>query len=517
MAEKIKTPLRVALRTKSTIEQWKLNALQIAEEKGLIEVGAIFIDGNFEFPKKSHFFQKFTLNKLNSLVDIDSIFSHLPYFEMQDVEGKQNFGADIIFCSDDESLFCDEKFTKSKYGAWMFGFISNNKLTDENMEVSNPSKTICVALLANHAVLQIGNFRILNYSWNKTLTNVYSEAQEWLSDSIELLVNKISHGNKGSIDDFEIYKVSLLKQIQFTSLLFLNLCKQRLQLLFTKEVWNVGVIPKHISKCLEDNFTDEVIWFPHPTHGIFADPFGVETEDSVKIIFENLDFKNNRGKLSVMEFDKKNYFKNGKTFLEGNEHFSYPYLFEDKGKLFMIPECCQSKKLTLYELNKKDFSIVKETVLIGNIEAVDPSVIYYNNKWWLFCTLKNNKPDLKLHIFYSDTLNGTWQPHLLNPVKIDVSSSRPGGTMFLHNNKLYRPSQDSSTSYGDRIVINEITELSENKFSEKEVAEVLPYKFKTYKNGLHTLSAAGNYTLIDAKKTEVRINYTFFKKLFGRK
>ncbi|HZD13418.1 MAG TPA: hypothetical protein VE177_07870, partial [Candidatus Binatus sp.] len=51
-----------------------------------------------------------------------------------------------------------------------------------------------------------------------------------------------------------------------------------------------------------------------------------------------------------------------------------------------------------------------------------------------------------------------------------------------------------------RIVINKILVLTPTDFQEKTVRVIEPYKETRYKSGLHTLSSAGEFTLIDGKR-----------------
>jgi hypothetical protein len=85
-------------------------------------------------------------------------------------------------------------------------------------------------------------------------------------------------------------------------------------------------------------------------------------------------------------------------------------------------------------------------------------------------------------------------------VKIDKSSARPGGTPFVRDGFLYRPAQDCTDTYGGRTVIMKITRLSETEFVEKLAAVVAPSPDWPFADGLHTVSAAGEVTLIDAKR-----------------
>ena len=91
-------------------------------------------------------------------------------------------------------------------------------------------------------------------------------------------------------------------------------------------------------------------------------------------------------------------------------------------------------------------------------------------------------------------------PHALNPVKTDVRSSRPAGTPFVHKGELFRPAQDGSESYGGGVAITRIDELTPTTFSEQVVSRVSPLVSSPYRDGIHTLSAVGNRTVIDGRR-----------------
>ena len=94
----------------------------------------------------------------------------------------------------------------------------------------------------------------------------------------------------------------------------------------------------------------------------------------------------------------------------------------------------------------------------------------------------------------------SFSPHAANPVKLDVRSARPAGTPFVHNGHLYRPAQDCSGSYGGKTVINRVIRLTPTEFEEEQVAVIKPYKNSPYPDGIHTISVAGNMTIIDGAK-----------------
>ncbi len=262
----------------------------------------------------------------------------------------------------------------------------------------------------------------------------------------------------------------------------------------------MGVVEMPIHEFLSQPQNVKVYWMKEPNGlSFYADAFAFSSNDKLEIYIEEFIGSQRKGVISKSVF-ADNKFSNPEKVFEFEIHLSYPNLFIHNNKKYCIPETCGLNEIALYVIEQNEWKKVK--VLIENFAGVDSTILQWNNKWWLFCTEKKNKnADVALHIFYADDLFGTWKPHVKNPVKSDRTSARPGGTFFVNEGKLFRPSQDSSKTYGGRIVINEIVELTENTFEEKPVAYVEPSQLQgIYKDGLHTLSAAGNYTVIDAKR-----------------
>ncbi len=111
--------------------------------------------------------------------------------------------------------------------------------------------------------------------------------------------------------------------------------------------------------------------------------------------------------------------------------------------------------------------------------------------------------DHELHVWHAPTPLGPWLPHVQNPVKTDCRAARPAGTPFTSGGLLYRPAQDSSRTYGGAVVLNRVVVLTPDRFREVPVRTIGPLTAGPYRAGLHTVSAVGGRTLIDAKRTIV--------------
>lgn len=238
-----------------------------------------------------------------------------------------------------------------------------------------------------------------------------------------------------------------------------------------------------------------------PKDRFWADPFVIEKNENYYIFIEEVIYKENKGKISVIVMDQEGNYSSPEVVLERDYHLSYPFLFEENEELYMIPETAQNKTIELYKCiefpNKWEFC----ENLMEDVSAVDSTIIKKDNKYWLFCNIKENKGASsldELFLFSADTLfNQNWKAHPQNPIVSDVKNSRPAGNFFTHKNKLYRPSQNCGKRYGYGMNINEVTELSESLYSEKTVQNIYPNWEKDIK-ATHTIVNSGRLTVIDA-------------------
>ena len=74
---------------------------------------------------------------------------------------------------------------------------------------------------------------------------------------------------------------------------------------------------------------------------------------------------------------------------------------------------------------------------------------------------KDRDSDTELWAWHAPDPFGAWTAHVANPLKIDVTSSRPAGTPFVRDGVLYRPAQDGSHGYGAALSINQVVRLDE--------------------------------------------------------
>ncbi|MDB2435700.1 hypothetical protein N9W65_01840 [Schleiferiaceae bacterium] len=238
-----------------------------------------------------------------------------------------------------------------------------------------------------------------------------------------------------------------------------------------------------------------------PKDRFWADPFVIQKENSSYIFIEELLYKTRKGHISVIVMDCNGKYSEPVKVLEADYHMSYPFLIEEDGALFMIPETKQNKTIDLYRCVEFPTKWDYEKTLINDIEAVDATITVKDNIYWLFANVTTNKGASswdELHIFSAPSLfSNHWKVHPKNPVISDVRQARPAGNFFTYNNNLYRPSQNSSRRYGYGMKINRVTELNNNNYKEETVNSIYPNWDKSL-NAVHTINSVGNLTVIDS-------------------
>ena len=117
--------------------------------------------------------------------------------------------------------------------------------------------------------------------------------------------------------------------------------------------------------------------------------------------------------------------------LERPTHLSYPFVFEDDGSWYMLPETAGTGAVEL--LRAQEFPWRWEPLRDprGDVRAWDPTLLRHDGRYWLFVTVAapGARPSDELCL-YSRRLHGPWRPHPRNPVVSDVRRARPAGRVL---------------------------------------------------------------------------------------
>ncbi len=279
--------------------------------------------------------------------------------------------------------------------------------------------------------------------------------------------------------------------------------------IFTADKWNIGFVYQTREELISTKKLGAAInWLQEDNIDYAADPFVVNVNNAPRIYYEELDFWKGKGEIMMMDgFDFKN-----KKKVQGIKpdaiHLSYPYLIEENGGLYCIPETSEAKEISLYQVDQEHPSqLTKIKVLVSGKAFVDSSIIYHENKYWLFTSVSGDHDHL--YIYHSKTLDGQYTGHYQNPVPVEKEFCRAAGSLFKVGQSLYRPTQNPINRYGGSIIINEVETLSEKEFKTTNKFEILPDK--PYSRGLHNISFANNIIVIDGKRKVLSLMMPFKK------
>jgi hypothetical protein len=226
-----------------------------------------------------------------------------------------------------------------------------------------------------------------------------------------------------------------------------------------------------------------------------ADPF-LQEKDGLDYLFlevMGIDLNNGifNGDIGLAVAGDDGIFHYNQIVLDEPFHLSYPYVFEEGGSHYMIPES-DTDSIRLYKATHFPYSWSLEKILLDGKDYADSSILRYGNLWWLFVSTEKSH---NLELYYSDSLDGEWTAHPQNPIVFgNRNSSRPGGRVLEYDGRLYRYIQDTWPIYGNSVRIAEITELTTTTYEETITKKpLIKGDFSGWNAlGMHTLEYVGD-------------------------
>ena len=260
--------------------------------------------------------------------------------------------------------------------------------------------------------------------------------------------------------------------------------------------WNIAYSKADRFKTSLENYTPIFA----PKNHFFADPFVIQHENKNICFCESYNYHTGKGAIAAVELGD-----NGTKFLgsviDENFHMSFPFVFIHEGKVYMVPETIEAGEIRLYECIDFPLKWEFKKILKKEISAADTILFRKNDLWYMLtniCSSGMGDYNSELHVFHSkELISDTWLPvETGNPVIFDSNKARNGG-LFAIDKKLYRVNQVQANShYGASFEINEITNISAKRYSEKYITSVRP-NFKKDILSTHHLSCNEKYCLID--------------------
>jgi hypothetical protein len=316
-------------------------------------------------------------------------------------------------------------------------------------------------------------FRNKNSSYWKTADFVIRRLRQLYADGWES-ITKLDTYNEVNVYNRPIYRTPTNWQMLIFLVAQVFVHAKNWGQSFLKDHWFLGVQTR--SPTGEAQNSGWSIIRP-PRSRFYADPFLFSHLGRKFIFFEDYIYKAKKGLISCLAIDEQ--LNHGEPFvvLERSYHLSYPFVFQWGTDIFMMLETYDNRTVEIYRAVQFPDKWELQNVLFSNVMAVDPTLLQYKDKCWLFVNMAVNEGaplNDELFLFYSDSPFGPWLPHPQNPIVSNVCNARPAGRIFEQDGQLIRPSQDCSRRYGHKIKLNRIDVLTESEYREHEIGEIGP-------------------------------------------
>ncbi|MCP4712263.1 MAG: glycoside hydrolase family 43 protein [Planctomycetes bacterium] len=175
---------------------------------------------------------------------------------------------------------------------------------------------------------------------------------------------------------------------------------------------------------------------------------------------------------------------------DASVHHSYPQVFKYGSNYYMVTEAFRQDQIRFYRAS--DFPYDWEWVYTlwkcgtdatatpgacidtphATIGDIDPTIIRYNGKWWMFASANNRI----CYLYYSDNLLDGWVEHPQSPIATDSRWARPAGRAFVYaDDQIIRLAQKCNDRYGQRVKAFLVTTLTETEYVEEPLSEGAPF------------------------------------------
>ena len=267
-----------------------------------------------------------------------------------------------------------------------------------------------------------------------------------------------------------------------------------------KDIWRPLIVDAPMSTILRSGSIDGLPhrWLPQESYMCFlADPFGIERGGQQFVFVERYDYRIRRGTIDCLHYEGGQLLQRRQVLAEP-WHLSYPFVFEADGAIWMLPEAHRSGGLMLYRATEFPWRWDRAATIALDEAPVDATPVFYDGFWWLLYAVAGRKD--ALYAAWAERLEGPWTAHPGNPVRLGRDSTRPGGTPLILDGTLILPVQDCTRTYGGAVRPLAIHRLDPDGFEAEPGNPIrAPAMFAPYDEGLHTISAMGERTLVDVK------------------
>ncbi len=231
----------------------------------------------------------------------------------------------------------------------------------------------------------------------------------------------------------------------------------------------------------------------------YADPFLFEYKGEIWLFTEAFDNKTEKGLIACSKYENGT-FSFPKIVLEEDFHLSYPFVYEENGEVFMMPETSADSCIQVYKAVAFPEKWVKHKVLVRVENAVD--TVVYGEKLITSVVTDSSEKRVDVDIY---NMNGEL---VMKSLHKESQQARGAGRVITVEGKTIRPAQDCTGGvYGAGLVFYQIEE-KDGKFSETQMYKLSPKDFRIgdqKAEGVHTYARTNNIEVLDFKRRRLNL------------
>lgn len=261
--------------------------------------------------------------------------------------------------------------------------------------------------------------------------------------------------------------------------------------------WNLGIYPNPISSLLSEARNTNVRWLTSPSPGgQRSEPFGYRGADGqLNVLYRKSAVLGTSDSIARVRPRNDGILKRSRPMLETVHALGYPFTVSASNGVHVLINYPHQQRVELFRVAENNETLDHVSTLLDSA-LENPTCVEHEGRWWLFGTAVD-EPDTVLRAYYADSFEGPYRPHAANPVRIAGSGCRSAGTFFTHEGVLWRPSVDNTDPHGPSVILNRIVALDLLRFQEEAVHVFQGFPGTSYPNGVRTICAVGDITLVD--------------------
>lgn len=237
----------------------------------------------------------------------------------------------------------------------------------------------------------------------------------------------------------------------------------------------------------------------------YADPFLFEYKERLYMFVETFDNIDEKGKIACAVFDGET-FSEPKIVLEEPFHLSYPYVYEENGEIFMMPETSGDGCIQVYKAVEFPDKWEKHKVLVEIENAVDTVIFEDKLITSVVTDIYEKRTDVDIYDFNGNLLQKQLQKN--------SQQARGAGKIFSVGEDIIRPTQDSTGGvYGLGIRFFKLLD-NNGRIEEKEIYNLSTKDFSVsgYRSvfGVHTYAREGGIEVLDFKSYKLNLKRIFW-------